>query len=298
MKKVILSLMFFVILLSGCSNPDTSSDKLKVVTTVYPLEYLANTIVDDKMEVTSIYPKGGDIHSYELTSKDIESILEADLFIGVSEDLEPFISTIKESVNKGQSDVNIIEVAKDQKFLSSISDEDFLNKKDAILKDNHIWTSPKKDLLINEIIYDAIVSIDSDNKDFYLLGFNDNKEKLEKIDEDYSNYVNNKTVYVSHDAYYWLRRDYSMNVLGINGVDEHDEASAKDIENIIDDINKNNIPYVYSNLDDKNNKTVKLIADEAGVDIAYLSDLEVAVDDVDFFKALEDNLDSIKNVDM
>ncbi len=298
MKRVIISLLFFVGILSGCSSNDVNSDKLKVITTVYPLEYLADSIAKDNMEVSSIYPKGGDIHSYELTAKDIESILEADLFIGVSEELEPFISTINESISKGQSDVKVIEVAKDKDFLENIADEDFLDKKEETLNDYHIWTSPKKDIFINQIIYDAIVSIDPDNKDFYLDGYLNNKKQLEDMDSLYSSYANKKTIYVSHDAYYWLRKDYGMNIKGINGVDEHDEASAKDIENIIKDIKDENIPYVYSNLDDKNNKTVKLIANESNADVAYLSDLEVAIDDADFFKTLEENLNSIKKIDM
>ncbi len=297
MKRVFLSLVFFIIVLSACSN-NTNSDKLEIITTVYPLEYLADSIVDDNMEVKSIYPKGGDIHSYELTARDIQSILDADLFIGVSEELEPFISTIKESVDKGESDVKIVEVAKEDKFLKEIEDEDFSNKEDSILKDYHIWTSPKKDIIINEIIYDAILSLDIYNNDVYEQNFNDNKLALENLDNLYNNYSNKKTIYISHDAYYWLRRDYNMNIVGVNGVDEHDEASAKDLENIIEDINSKGISYVYSNLDDKNNKTIKLISNETGVDIEYLSDLEVELDDVDFFKALENNLTSIKKIDM
>ncbi len=298
MKRLIRSLLFFIILLSGCSSNDISADKLNVVTTVYPLEYLADSIAKDNMEISSIYPKGGDIHSYELTAKDIETILEADLFIGVSNELEPFISTINESVSKGESNVKVIEVANDKKFLEGISDEDFLNKEDNTLKDYHIWTSPKKDLFINKIIYDAIVSIDPNNNDFYLEGYLNNKTQLEAMDNLYSSYINKKTIYVSHDAYYWLRKDYGMNIKGINGVDEHDEASSKDIENIINNIKVENIPYVYANLDDKNNKVVRLIANESNADIAYLSDLEIAIDDADFFKTLEDNLNSIKKIDM
>ncbi len=297
MKKFILVFVCLSIILSACSN-DVNSDKLQVITTVYPLEYLGSNIAGDKMDVHSIYPKGGDIHSYELTSKDIEDILNADLFIGVSENLEPFIKTLKQSVNKNQSDVKIIEVAKDNRLLNFIDDKDFLNKKENILKDYHIWTSPKKDLIINEIIYDAILSLDSNNKDYYLNNFNYNKDILEKINKEYESFENKKTVYVSHDAYYWLREDYNMNIIGINGVDHHDEASAKDIEKIIDDIKDNDIKFIYSNLDDKNNKTIKLISNEANIDIDYLSDLEVKIDEVDFFKALENNLNSIKKIDM
>lgn len=297
MKKLIVGLFIFVFIFTGCQKNDSLDDsKLKIVTTVYPLEYISKEIVKDNISVKSIYPKGADIHSYELSSKDLEEVLNADLFIGISSDLEPFIKMIKESVLNGESDVKILEIAKDENLLNSIDKEDFLDYDNKVLKDYHLWTSPKKMAFVNEAIYNVIIDIDN-NKN-YTKEYLKNKNYLMELDQKYSEIKTKKTIFVSHAAFYWLEKDYGIKIRGVDGNDHHDQASAKEIKEIIDQINKEKISVIFTTTDDKNNKQIKQIANETNTRVDMLADLESFIDEETYFDGLENNLNKIKKADL
>ncbi|MGT2341086.1 metal ABC transporter substrate-binding protein [Staphylococcus aureus] len=66
--------------LAACGNDD-GKDKHIIKTTVYPLQSFAEQIGGKHVKVSSIYPAGTDLHSYEPTQKDILSASKSDLFM-------------------------------------------------------------------------------------------------------------------------------------------------------------------------------------------------------------------------
>ncbi len=92
MKKMISLLAVMVLTLAGCgATSATDSEKIQVVTTVYPIYDMVYQIGGENVEVTNVYPNGADIHEYELTSKDMAMVAESDLFFYVTEDATPFV---------------------------------------------------------------------------------------------------------------------------------------------------------------------------------------------------------------
>ena len=83
-KGLVFTLMSFVVLLVGCdtdSKMGSVSDKLQIVTTLFPQYDFARVIGGDKVDVTLLLPAGMESHSYEPTPADIIKINKADLFI-------------------------------------------------------------------------------------------------------------------------------------------------------------------------------------------------------------------------
>ena len=79
-KKALAVIMIFVFIagcLSGCSgssSSQTDSDKLQIITTIFPeYDWVRNVIGDrtDRAEVTLLLDNGTDLHSYQPTAKDI-----------------------------------------------------------------------------------------------------------------------------------------------------------------------------------------------------------------------------------
>ena len=82
MKRILASLLMSVVVLvlAACgSNDDTAtsketsstSEQLTIHTTVYPLQYFAERIGGDYVNVKSIYPAGANEHSFDPTQKDM-----------------------------------------------------------------------------------------------------------------------------------------------------------------------------------------------------------------------------------
>ena len=78
----ILLLLLFTFLV-GCNNEQQSSEseKLKIYTTIYPLEDFAKKIGGEHVDVESVYPPGADAHTYEPTTRTMSNIATADAFI-------------------------------------------------------------------------------------------------------------------------------------------------------------------------------------------------------------------------
>ncbi|MCK1975655.1 zinc ABC transporter substrate-binding protein [Jeotgalicoccus huakuii] len=109
MKKIFVFILT-VFILSACSQgeEDSQSEKLKVYTTVYPLEYLVSEIGRDTVETTSIIPAGADGHSYEPTIKEMTDYADGDALVYVGEGMEAFSSNIAEALEN--QDVNLLKI--------------------------------------------------------------------------------------------------------------------------------------------------------------------------------------------
>ncbi len=293
MKKYIL-LLLIPLIFSSCQNKDSiDNQKPTVVTTIYPLEYIIDTIGGDYINLKSVYSNNVDIHDFELSTKEIQQILDADYYIGVDEKEEPFLSTLKQSVKNKESDLKIFEITKSDKLKDTFSKEDYIN--DENLKNYHFFTSPKKALTISEVIYDYFIKEDSLRENEYYENFLSLKEKLIKINEMYEKLNVNKKYYVTHSAYYWLQNDYDIQIEGIKGDDHHYEPSQKEIQNIIDYMNENNIKTIYTETTDKENELIKSIAKQTNAQIKYLNNFESKEED--YLTGLEKNYEALKEND-
>ena len=120
--------MSLVVLLVGCENSesttDSVSDKVKIVTTLFPQYDFARVIGGDKVDVKLLLPAGMESHSYEPTPADIIQINKADLFIYTGESMEQWAHSIIESVDSDS--VYVLDVSKNVPLLepnSVVEDE-------------------------------------------------------------------------------------------------------------------------------------------------------------------------------
>ncbi|CAM3804355.1 zinc ABC transporter substrate-binding protein [Alkalicoccus chagannorensis] len=82
-------------------------DPVSVQTTLYPLEYFAERIGGDDVEVENMVPVGADAHTFEPTANQMIETAEAELFIYNGADFEGFISSIQDAI-EGE-DVQMVE---------------------------------------------------------------------------------------------------------------------------------------------------------------------------------------------
>ena len=107
--KQFLVLIVTVLVLSACSQGEaTNNDKLKIYTTVYPLEYLVNEIGGETVKTESIIPPGADGHSYEPTIKEMTHYADGDGLIYVGEGMEAFSNNIASALEN--QDVELVEI--------------------------------------------------------------------------------------------------------------------------------------------------------------------------------------------
>ena len=122
MKKLtalLLALCILAGLLAGCQkqNPAGKTDKLKIVTTIFPEYDWVREILGDKADnadVTMLLDNGVDLHSYQPTADDIVKISDCDLFIHVGGESDGWVEdALKNAANPNRKVINLLEVLGD-----------------------------------------------------------------------------------------------------------------------------------------------------------------------------------------
>ena len=126
MKKIFtifLALTMVVGLLAGCGKKnaaetgESDSNKLSVVTTIFPEYDWVKEILGDKAEstdLTMLLDNGVDLHSYQPTADDLVKISDCDLFVYVGGESDKWVDdALKEATNKDMKVIDLLEVLGD-----------------------------------------------------------------------------------------------------------------------------------------------------------------------------------------
>ena len=116
MKKIIvllLSALMVLSVLSGCDDKKNNSDnKLKVVTTIFPIyDWVKEVLGDVDADVEVLLNNGVDLHSYQPSIEDIAKINDADVFMYVGN--ESGLESVLKNINKNVKVINLMEVLGD-----------------------------------------------------------------------------------------------------------------------------------------------------------------------------------------
>ena len=122
--KKLISILAATAMMAGClcgcnaAQKANTSDKMKIVTTIFPEYDWVNNILGDKAsnaEVTRLLDNGVDLHSFQPTAADILKISECDLFIYVGGESDEWVEDVlKEATNKDMIAINLLEVLGDK----------------------------------------------------------------------------------------------------------------------------------------------------------------------------------------
>ena len=282
MKKI-LTIIFILSLLGGCSNASKdnkdSSNKLKVYASIYPMYDFAKKICGDKADVYNMTSAGSEPHDFEITSKDMANLTKANLFIYNGGGMEHWVDTVKDSIKN----LKYIETS------SNIDNEGL---------DPHFWLSPIKAKKQMENIKNALVEIDSANADYYNSNYNYYTDRLDELDNhfrDILSNIKNTNVVVTHPAFGHFCKEYSLNQVAI----ARDEADPKAMYDTIAFIKNNDVKAIFYE-DFSSSKLVDSIAKETGVKILTLNPIESLSEEYinageDYFSVMEENLISLTN---
>lgn len=212
MKKLFASFLLFlsIAFIAGC-NP--SHGYVDIYTSIYPLEFLTKEIVGDHLIVRSIYPMGADVHDYEPSAKVIVNMAQSQGIFYIGSGLEAFIEAAENTTFKNMQD-KLLELSN---FVSMIEPGEEHESEageggHSHTVDPHIWLDPLRMVTMAEAILDRVITILPEKEDEFRANAAEIIEKLEKLDEDYLEQINDpsiarKIILVDHDAYlYWEER--------------------------------------------------------------------------------------------
>ncbi|GKV66930.1 MULTISPECIES: metal ABC transporter solute-binding protein, Zn/Mn family [unclassified Sporosarcina] len=300
--------------LSGCSNKATnetesaSSEKLRVYTTVYPLQYFTERIGGDLVDVQSIYPPGTDEHVFEPTQKDMMSLSKADLFFYIGLGLEGFVQKTEKTLqNEPVHFVPVADAIDPEELEAGHShehgheghseEEEAHSEEEESAVDPHVWISPFLSTLLAEKIKDEL----SDELPEHAAQFEENfsvlYDELEALDRQYKTMADespNKTFFVSHAAFGYLANTYGLQQLAVSGLDSQNEPSQKQLAGLVKEAKEKDIHYILFE-QNVSSKLAEVIQKELNAETLTLHNLSVLTDEdiknkEDYFSLMERNL--------
>ncbi|MEC0306501.1 zinc ABC transporter substrate-binding protein [Paenibacillus lautus] len=166
--------------------------------------------------------------------------------------------------------------------------------------DPHTWVSPKSALVMAENIKNSLVEVDPEHKDGYEQRFEALKEKLVKLDNDFTSELSKmpkKDIVVSHQAFGYLCRDYGLTQHAIMGLSPDAEPRAQDMVNLTKTVKEKEVQYIFFE-ELVSDKLAKTLANEAGVETLVLNPVEGLTKEQasageNYFTLMEKNLQNL-----
>ena len=265
---------------TASSNGHTTS----VVTSLYPLEYLARRIGGDRVTVANLVAPGVEAHSFDPTPADIRRLDAADVVLYNGFGFEPWIDRALDAISSG--DRTVIQAGQEGEA------------KDGDL-DPHVWLDPR--LAINQVrlIHSGLVEADPDGAAVYATNATVVVEELEAL---HSRFVadldscSRDHFVTSHAAFGHLADRYGLEQVPISGLTPEAEPGAKDLASIADTIRELGVEYVMVE-PIISTEFAETLAREVGAELLPLHPLESLTpqqskEGEDYFTLMEANLKS------
>lgn len=262
------------LLIAGCATNEAPSSsaqeaKLKVTTTLFPLYDFARIVGSDHVQATMLLPAGAEAHSYEPKPSDILAVQNADIFIYIGEEMEPWAQDILEGVHN--DDLTIITSTS---FAEVISGEDHDHEEETDhehMYDPHLWLSFANDILITQRIADEFSRLDPANEATYQANAQAYIAQLEALDKDYQETLANcgKDEFISggHNVFAYLEQRYGIHgIEAIENLEPHTEPTPARLKEISDIVEEHGINYVLTEVL-VNAQMAEAISEETGAEV-------------------------------
>ncbi|AJY78022.1 ABC transporter substrate-binding protein [Paenibacillus beijingensis] len=311
-----------VAVVSACGGQKSGlvEGKTNVVTSFYPIYFLAKEIGGDKANVVNLVPAGVEPHDWTPKSRDLQTAGDAELFLYNGAGLEGWVADFVQGLPKDGKTVTG-EVSKGIKLLTAEEEEaaalevgegeahgeEAHNHEEEHHDehgegiDPHTWVSPKSALVMAGNVRDYLVSVDAANKSVYDANYEKLAAKLTEIDQSYIEELGkmpNKAIVVSHQAFGYLCRDYGLKQVAIMGLSPDAEPRAQDLLNIAKFVKDNGVKTIFFE-ELVSAELADTLAREANVGTLVLNPLEGLTpeqdkDGTDYISLMETNLKHLK----
>ncbi len=273
--KRLMALLAALIMLCGCSagkgeSSEKLSEKLSVVTTIFPAYDFARQVFGDTAEVTMLLKPGTESHTYDPTARDIVKINDCDLFIFNGGESDSWVEGILEAAD-GVRTLRMMDVveALEEEHIEGMEEETHEHEKtDGAEYDEHIWTSPKNAVKIVESIKSAAVEIAPENKELYSDATDKYIGEINELDSDFKQLLDGESRYfVFGDRFplLYFFREYGLNYCAaFPGCGSETEPSARTIGFLLNKLDGDAVRTVFY-IELSNHKLADTLAAEKGI---------------------------------
>ncbi|MFD5189432.1 metal ABC transporter substrate-binding protein [Streptomyces sp. NPDC058357] len=289
--------------LTACSSSDAADrkngDKLDVVASFYPMQFLAEQIGGKHVSVTTLTKPGVEPHDLELSPRQIGGLTDAD-FILYLKGIQPAVDdAIGQSGAKHVVDAAKLTALEDHGTETGADEHGHEHHDGEAGADPHIWLDPVKYAEVAKGVGKALEKSDPDHAADYRKNTDALVTKLDGLNTAYENGLRNtatKTFITTHSAFGYLAERYGLTQEGIAGVDPEAEPSPARLSEIHTIAEKNKVTTVFFETL-ASDRTAKTVAKDTGLKTGVLDPLEGITDKskgTDYIEVMRSNLAALE----
>ena len=298
-------------------EPESEESELKVVTTIFPEYDWVKEIAGEETEhidLTMLLDNGVDLHSYQPTAEDMMKISDCDLFIYVGGESDGWVDdALKEAVNQNMKVINLLDVlgneVKEEEIVEGMETEEEAEgetEEEEPEFDEHVCLSVKNAKVFCQAIAEALEEIDPANSDVYVENVADYVEKLDSLDVNYQNTVEQATkktlVFGDRFPFRYLVDDYGLNYYAaFVGCSAETEASFETIRFLAEKVDELGLKNVMT-IEKSDQKIAKTIIENTKtkdqnilkLDSMQSTTSEEVINGATYLSIMEANLDVLR----
>jgi zinc transport system substrate-binding protein len=267
-------------LVAGCGHLGTAWQRPTVVTSFYPLAFVADRVAGGHEDVLNLTHPGQEPHDLELSVAQTADIVDADLVL-YERGLQPAVDTAVAQDRHGPA----VDAAVAGGPLRP--------------GDPHFWLDPVRLSRVTAAFTRAMSRVDPAHARDYRRRAALLERRLHRLDADYRRGLAtcaSRTIVVSHDAFSYLGARYGLRVVAINGLSPDAEPSPAHLRQLHDLISTDHITTVF-NESLASPVLADTLAHDLGIRTAVLDPIEglsAATAHQDYFSLMRRNLAAIQ----
>ena len=245
-----LGLTFFgAVLLAGCQGASSSSEasgsaeRIRVVTTTTVFADIVRNVGGDLVDVTSLVPKNGDVHTFEPRPADVRSVAQAQFLVMNGLGLDDWLA--KTITNASSSGTPLVKLAVDLPGVTLLPGED------PGTENPHLFMDPKYVELYVDRIAAGLKQVDPGGASRIEAQAAAYKSRLAALDTWVRDQVStiplqNRKLVTFHDAFPYYAREYGITIVGVAVAAPGQDPSAGYTAALIDAIRKAGVKAIFS----------------------------------------------------
>jgi ABC-type Zn uptake system ZnuABC Zn-binding protein ZnuA len=239
-----LCLLLVVVGVAACqSAPTGSSGRVRVVTTTTVFADMVASVGGDLVEVTSLVPKNGDVHTFEPKPADIRAVAQADLLVMNGLGLDDWLE--KTIAHASQEGAALVKLGVDLPAVPLLPGDE------PGTQNPHLWLDVKYAELYVDRIVAALQAADAAHAEQYQRQGVAYRDRLEELDRWVHDQVAsipepNRKIVTFHDAFPYYAREYGITIVGVAVQAPGQDPSAGDTAALIEAIRAAGVKAIFS----------------------------------------------------
>lgn len=281
MNKRIFALLAALLLLtvSGCAKKQASSEQAKadILATTQPVYQLATALTDGTGLTSAllISEPVSCLHDYTLTVSQMEKIEGAQLILESGLGLEDFMA----DALSGKTRIDI------SSGLSTLTGDEGT--------DPHWWLDPTRFRQAAALAAQELGTQYPEFSDQFaenLAAFDRKLSDLQTYGDEALSSLSCRKLVTFHDGFSYFADSFGLTIAAAMEVESGSEPSAKELESIISIVEENRIPAVFYETNGESG-SAEVVANETGCSVWTL---DMAISSSDYFAAMRENIDIVK----